>query len=84
MRLVSYYLQIVLPLPLIYLINQILHKSDVFVLLLLLYALFYRGLTDGFKLQRLGLLKGNELWKMFIPFSTFRLRYFHELYFVNK
>ena len=84
MKLVSYYLQIILPLPVIYLSNQMFHRPDIFVLLLLGYALLYRGLTDGFRLQRLGLMKRNELWKIFIPFSTFRLRYFHELYFVNK
>jgi hypothetical protein len=84
MKLFSYYLQIVLPFPILYLFLEVLHSSWSFFIGLLLYAIVYRGFTDGYRLQKLGLIGKNELWKMFIPFSTFRLKYFRELYFENN
>lgn len=76
MKLFSYYLQILLPLPVIYFIHEIQPSSTVFLIMVLVYYIIYRGLVDGFRLQKLGLLEKGSLWKMFVPFYGFRRKYF--------
>ena len=72
-----YYFSILLPLPL--LILSSFNDSILFVSLLVLYII-YRSFIDSKRLLDKGILKKNEIWKMFIiPFYSFN--YFRELYF---
>ncbi len=78
MKLFAFYLQILLPLPLLVFICK-LDSATVFCASLMVYALIYRPLTDAKRLADIGAIKRNEKWKLFIPF--YRLNYFYELYF---
>lgn len=78
MRLLSYYLQIILPLVFLVWLIEI-QAIDVFVLSLLAYVLVYRPVIDGFRLVELGLINKTKSWKLFIPFYS--MRHFHDLYF---
>lgn len=84
MKLLSYYIQILLPIPILIFFNKVLNSPVLFFSGLILYAVVYRGLIDGYRLQRLGILAKKDFWKMFTPFHLFRVKYFTELYFQNK
>ena len=78
MKLLYYYLKILLPVALmIYLYECELYETTLVVIFA--YALIYRPLVDGFRLIRLGQLPKKDLWKMFIPF--YGSKYFGALYF---
>lgn len=77
--LVLYYLQILLPLPLLYLVA----KSDnawIFVILLFVYALAYRPLVDGYRLYNKGVIKKSDIKKSFYTSFSWDIKYFKELY----
>jgi hypothetical protein len=75
--LIIYYVAILLPIPLLY--WSLFQSSSMFFVLLMSYALIYRGFTDGQRLIEKGLLNKKEFWKAFIPFWT--SQYFRQLYF---
>lgn len=78
MKLLIYYLQILLPVALVvYLYESELYESA--LIAILVYALIYRPLVDGHRLIRLGQLPKKDRWKMFIPF--YGSKYFGALYF---
>ena len=77
--LLIYYIAILLPIPLIAWAAY--RESMVFLVLLLSYAMVYRGFTDGQRLLEKGLIRKSDFWKVFvIPFWA-QGRYFIELYF---
>jgi hypothetical protein len=79
MRLLSYYLQLLLPIGILVWLSEI-HFPVLFVLGLLFYVLVYRTVVDYFRLTALGIFKEkSDFWKLFIP--LFRSKYFYELYF---
>ena len=79
MKLLSYYIQLFLPIGLLVWLSEI-HSPITFVLGLLFYVLVYRAIIDYFRLTDLGIFKHkSDLWKLFIPF--FRSKYFYALYF---
>jgi len=81
MKLISYYLQIILPLVILFWAAT-LNYSAVFAIGALFYALIYRPLVDGNRLLQLGLVERKEWWKLFIPFYlNIHVKYFYELYF---
>ena len=74
-----YYLTIFIPLLVLY----VLIKSDsiepsIFVLLILFYALVYRGISDYYRLISRNAIEKREFWKLLIPGS--RIKYFKQLY----
>ena len=78
MKLLYYYLQILLPMALmVYLYECELYETT--LVLILVYVLIYRPIVDGFRLIRLRQLPKKDLWKMFIPF--YGAKYFGALYF---
>ncbi len=78
-NLLIYYIAILLPIPLI--AWSAYHNGMVFLVLLLSYAMIYRGFTDGKRLLEKRLIRKSDFWKVFvIPFWA-RGRYFIELYF---
>lgn len=76
-KLLIYYVSILFPLPLI--VWSATYNSKIFVILLLIYSLIYRSLTDGQRLLEKGIIIKSEFWKSFIPFWT--SKYFRQLYF---
>ncbi len=44
------------------------------------YFLFYRTLTDFYRLRSKNVVGKNDFWKLLIP--GFRLKYFKDLYFI--
>ncbi len=55
-------------------------ESNRFVILFFSYALFYRTITDYYRLLSKNVIKKNDFWKLFIP--GFRIKYLRELYFI--
>lgn len=78
-NILTYYLSILLPFPL--LIWSLYYDSIMFLILLMCYVIIYRGFVDGQRLIEKKLINKNELWKAFIPFWT--SKYFRQLYFEN-
>ena len=77
-NLAVYYCLILL--PLVYLVMlAFTAESNNFAWALLVYALIYRPVIDGYKLMHKGIIKRNRLWVIYLP-STYRA-YFNELYF---
>lgn len=74
-----FYLAILAPLAGVIWLGKAGH-INAFAACLLGYAFIYRSLTDGYRLIGKGLIKRNDLWKMFIPFWL-RPKYFMDLYF---
>jgi hypothetical protein len=78
MKLLSYYLQIVLPIPLMVWLAKL--DAYLFVAGLFFYVLVYRTLVDYFRLVDLGIFtKKTDFWKLLVP--LYRIKVFHELYF---
>ncbi|SEA48110.1 hypothetical protein [Pedobacter hartonius] len=78
MRLLYYYLQIILPIPLLLIFLQ-LGLTWVFGAGLLLYVCIYRPFITGYRLLAMGLIRREDFSKLFIPlYST---RYFYDLHF---
>jgi hypothetical protein len=77
-NLLVYYLVIAIPLIAL---ATLLFKGykTVFFCGLIVYALLYRPLTDGFRLIALKKIEKQDLKKLFIPF--WRLKWFKNLYF---
>jgi hypothetical protein len=71
-----YYLQILLPLPVLAVIG-ITMCSMYFVGALFVYML-YRMVTDANKLINSGAVSGKDKWQMFTPFLS--IKYFKQLY----
>ncbi len=80
MKLLTYYLLIILPIGFIVWSSSL--GSLYFVIALLGYCLVYRTIVDGERLVHLGLIKRSEIWKLLIPFYS--IRYFQDMYFKNK
>lgn len=79
-NLAVYYLAILTPLVLIILgLKQGRIDHMLFALLLFVYLLVYRTLTDGFRLYEKGVLSKKEMWKIILP--GYHFKYFKELYF---
>jgi hypothetical protein len=78
MKLLSYYLQILLPLSLFPVLYQM-NLTGAFVISLLGYILIYRPYVDGQRLLSLGSINKQDFGKIFIPF--YRTKYFFDLYF---
>jgi hypothetical protein len=74
-----YYLLILAPLGILFWSNKInLLSEDIFVALLLFYALVYRTYIDGKRLSDKNIIPKKDIWKMIIPGRRFQ--YFKELY----
>jgi hypothetical protein len=82
MKLLTYYLVILLPIPSLYWAAKF-TSPLIFVAALLFYSLLYRPLVDGFRLMDLGLLSKAERWKVFFASPYYHLKYFRQLYFSN-
>jgi len=79
-NLLVYYLSITIPLLVIFLLLKFQYiNSMTFAILMVLWALIYRPITDGIRLIEKGIIQKNEIWKLFIPF--WRNNWFRELYF---
>jgi hypothetical protein len=78
MRLLSYYLQIILPIPLLLIFLQ-LELNWAFGVGVLLYAGIYRPFITGYRLLDMGLIRREEFHKLFIPFYS--TKYFYDLHF---
>lgn len=76
-NILTYYLSILLPMPLI--LWAVNYNSILFTILLLLYSTIYRGFTDGQRLLKKRIIVQSEFWKSFIPFWS--SKYFRQLYF---
>ncbi|MET3980846.1 hypothetical protein ABIB62_003451 [Mucilaginibacter sp. UYP25] len=72
-----YYLLLLLPIAFIFWLSKNGNTASVGIAILL-YAIVYRPLIDGYKLIIKGIIAKKDIWKMYIP-STYR-RYFKELY----
>jgi len=79
-NLLVYYLSITIPLLVIFLLLKLQYiNSMTFAILMVLWALIYRPITDGTRLIKKGIIQKSEFWKLFIPFR--RNEWFKELYF---
>jgi len=78
-NLLAYYIAILVPLFLILLYLAGPHNSLTFVVFLFCYVL-YRGLTDGKRLIDKGVVRGQDRWKVYIPFYINHLKHFKDLY----
>ena len=77
--LITYYLlAIILPVLLLALLIQNGYKNT-FVITLLFFALIYRPLLDGNRLIKKGVIKKNEIWKLFVFYG--HIKWFRKLYF---
>jgi hypothetical protein len=71
--------------PLVALILLLITKgisSLTFALLLLIWALIYRPITDGKRLIEKGVIQKKDIWKLFLPF--YRYKWINELYFQKQ
>jgi hypothetical protein len=75
-----YYIAILVPLIVIILIRLTYGSDSLFAILLLIYALIYRPVTDSIRLIKKKVIQKGEIWKIFIPFF-WRTKWFKELYF---
>lgn len=83
MKLLSYYLIILIPMPLLYWAAKFI-DAPTFCIGLIIYVILYRPFVDGLRLIDLGLLKKQDLWKMFLGMPYYHLKNFKELYFGMK
>ena len=60
--------------------NAELIGGNAFLISILSYALIYRPFLDGNRLYQKGLIKKNEIWKIYIPFNSIKFKNFKELY----
>ncbi|MEI9943763.1 MAG: hypothetical protein WDN26_06025 [Chitinophagaceae bacterium] len=83
MKLLSYYLKIII--PVIFIIWSFISiGAPVSFGLLFAYLLIYKPFIDGYRLIGLELIDRRELKKMFNPFLNLQGQYFMELYFENN
>jgi hypothetical protein len=73
-----YYVAIIMPIIVI-IIGFELGYTYFSAVILILYSLPYRLITDGIRLESKGLISRNKMWKLLIP--GFRIDYTKELYF---
>ena len=79
MKLISYYLQIILPLVILFWFIKV---PEIFVIGILFYGLIYRPLIDGIRLIQIGSMEKRERGRLFIPFyRNYAFKYFRDLYF---
>lgn len=79
MRLLSYYLQIILPIGILVWLSEI-NYPILFVSCLFIYILIYRPIIDYFRLSELGIVKRKkDFWFVIFPYYT--TKYFYDLYF---
>jgi len=76
-NLLYYYMQILLPIPLIALFAAM-DLTWIFLTFFIFYVLIYRPIIDGDKLVRKGLMNRSNRWKLLLPF--WHIKYFKELY----
>jgi len=80
MRLLFYYLKIILPLVILFtLLHLELITGFPFLFLLIFYVFVYRTYVDAKKLVDQNVIPKKDMWKLVIPFR--RVRYFKQLYF---
>ena len=79
-KIIVFYLAILLPIPWIFWILRS-DNSLLFAILLLIYAIPYRTLIDGWKLVDKKILKWHEIWKLWIPWKY--RGFMKDLYFSN-
>ena len=79
-NIIVYYLSITVPLAaLVYgAINKSINNSW-FAVLILIYALIYRTITDYFRLRSKNIIDKKDFWKILKPGA--RAKYFKDLYF---
>ena len=76
-----YYFLIVVPFALIILATKReLISSGQFLILFIIYAFPYRGVTDYYRLRSKNIITQKQFLLIFIPGS--RIKYFKELYFI--
>jgi hypothetical protein len=75
-QIIFYYLTILAPIPLlVWLVD---FDKGLFMVFLLIYAIIYRPLTDGYRLLTKGVINRKKLWIMFTGYGN--IKYFKELY----
>ncbi len=79
MKLLSYYLQIALPIGILIWLTQI-NSPNLFVANLLAYIFIYRPIVDYLRLSQLGLVKRKKDL-LLVFFHYYQFKYFYELYF---
>jgi len=73
-----YYLAILLPLVIIFWLQQSdLISSSLLLGLVIFYVLIYRTFTDGQRLYEKGIIQKKDIWKLKIPGN---FKYFKDLY----
>ena len=72
-----YYIVILIPMPFLAWLAAV--HSNWFTILILLYIIPYRFLTDAARLVSKGVMKWDETWKLLVPWLF--ADYFRELYF---
>ncbi len=77
MRLLNYYLAIIVPLFISFILLQF-HFNGMFSVSLIFYYV-YRCFLDFFKLKKQKVIQNKDYWKFIVPIWTFI--YFEELYF---
>jgi hypothetical protein len=75
--LVKFYLQILVPLPVLLLVGLYGSSWDFWILILI--YIFYRMVTDANKLINSGAISKKDTWQLFTPFIS--VKYFKQLYF---
>ena len=65
-NIIVYYIAIILPVPFLILISRTAH-ANWFIILLLIYAIPYRILTDGSRLVSKKIIQWTQIWKLLIP-----------------
>lgn len=78
-NLVIYYLQIIIPLPLLYLSSK--EEDSAMFFSLFIFYLVYRIFTDYFRLLKKGVVMKSNFFMFFMP--IWHIKYFKELYFEN-
>lgn len=77
--LLSFGVQILIPIPFLYLIAED-DYAWAFLVLLLIYCLIYRPIIDAYRLYSKGIISREDLTKSFYKAPVWRYQYFRELY----
>lgn len=80
MKLLIYYLLIILPIPLLIMMRQ-LDLDYTFIIGILVYAGIYRPIINANRLIEMGIISKEEKYKLFIPFNS--RKYMYYLYFMG-
>lgn len=71
-NIIIFYTIILIPIPIMFYLAKNNHLNS-FFLMLIIYILIYRPLTDGIRLYSKGIIKKSEIWKLLIPFFRWKL-----------